>query len=79
MWIKAFLVAILANWTGFRVPGVLQRFAIAYLFAFLIQWAFHKSPRELHNIATSGTEHYNLSFRSMHFISLFQIQNKIRI
>ncbi|CAK8692393.1 unnamed protein product [Clavelina lepadiformis] len=37
------------SWETFRVPGVLQRFSIAYLFGFLIQWAFHKSAEELNS------------------------------
>ena len=47
-------IVLTANWSGFRVPGVLQRFAIAYLFAFTIQWVFHRSPKELHNMAAKG-------------------------
>jgi len=43
-----------ANWSSFRVPGVLQRFAISYLFAFLIQWAFHISPANLQQRASNG-------------------------
>jgi len=36
-----------ASWKKLRIPGVLQRFAIAYFFAFSIQLAFHKTPAKL--------------------------------
>ena len=38
---------IAASWSNARIPGVLQRFAIAYFFAFLLQWAFHLTPAEM--------------------------------
>ena len=41
------IILIVASWSTTRVPGVLQRFAIAYFFAFILQWAFHITPTEL--------------------------------
>nr|CAB3252729.1 heparan-alpha-glucosaminide N-acetyltransferase-like [Phallusia mammillata] len=44
-----FIINHNSAWSTLRVPGVLQRFAIAYLFAFSIQLVFHKSTTHINN------------------------------
>jgi len=45
--IGAFIINHNTSWSTFRIPGVLQRFAIAYFISFLLQWAFHITATDM--------------------------------
>nr|XP_002120178.1 heparan-alpha-glucosaminide N-acetyltransferase-like [Ciona intestinalis] len=49
-----FVVNHSTSWAAFRVPGVLQRFAIAYFLPFVLQWAFHLTPIEIETRAKTN-------------------------
>lgn len=57
MMVHDLLYFIAADIPNMRIPGVLQRFAVAYLVVTLLQWAFHKTKADITTravVASSG-------------------------